>query len=678
MKRPLFVRMVALMLAILLTGCGANPTSTEPSNGDATEMQAEATTATVATVPDAPEPTVEAADSSTIPVVTTGATEPPETTMPPETTETTVPETTAETTVPTTVPTEPTAAPAEPTVEAEPVEEGNLTTTQRNSINMLNYITVLTQAINESSGSRVYLESVQNSLLNNIYPNAVDTKTQSQINNLWRTIDSYRMIAVKRDRLEYIYEQNKAQALRQAIPNPLGLMSAVQSGSLLKGAVSVLYMAVDAKTSYDAASTQADLQHLQNGWELEDAEATELSNSQLNLLNYMLDMVRNNDFPGEYALTADAVTDFVKWTNETNLTRKINWLETNEEIYCKFRTYWLELAKSYYLDNQYRNCLSAFEKYEEVATRIFRKDNDYAEIIPMVIVAAKGTMSKAKYVEFAEKYVAILLKNCADDDWLLRYFAAQIYVDLYGNTSKRAYLQQAYDIAYDNVNEELVDNQVALNEAYLADIAEVKIEKNYSKREKQEAKEYNKYLQEKRETELPPVNEAFYLNCDLLFALADELNVSYAKQNDIDDTIHEDGNPIFLTVALDNRFWARKNVPAIDPDGIAVEFTGKKLIIPASCLTDRSIVTVTISNGTVLDDWTVDKVDRPKDSTDCSEFMVTYVSEKAKDYEFAAGESITITVIPVADTPEETIQFSFDVVGTKTLWVINGIEFERK
>lgn len=546
MKRPLVVRMVALLLAILLTGCGSTPSPSETSIGDATETRAEATTATEIDVTDT---SIEATTASSIPVVTE-STVPAETTVPPETIAETVPETIAETVAPTTAPTE------APEV-TEPVEKANLTTTQRNSINMLNYITVLTQAINESSGSRVYLESAQSSLLNNIYPNAVDTKTQSQINNLWRTIDGYRMIAVKRDRLEYIYEQNTAQALRQAIPNPLGLLSAVQSGSLLKSAVSVLYMAVDAKTSYDAASTQVDLQHLQNGWELEDAEATELSNSQLNLLNYMLDMVRDNDFPGEYALTTDAVTDFVKWSNETNLTRKINWLETNEETYCEFRTYWLELARSYYLNNQYRNCLSAIEKYEEVATRIFRKDNDYAEIIPMAIVAAKSTMSKARYVDFAEKYVAILLKNCADDDWLLRYFAAQIYVDLYGITSERDYFSEAYDIAYDNVNE-LVDVQIALNDAYLADIEEIKADKDSSKREKQEIKEYNKYLKDKRSTELPPVNEAFYLNCDLLFALADELNVSNIRKNDIDDTIHEDGAPIFLTEALDNRFWARK------------------------------------------------------------------------------------------------------------------------
>lgn len=669
MKRPLVIRMVSLLLALLLAGCAASPAPTEVPNEEATERQTESATVPPTEI-EITAPTVETTVAITIPVVNTEATEPVETTMPQEAMEETVPETTTETVVPTIAPTE--VPPAE-----EPIEDVNLTTTQRNSINMLNYITVLTQAINESSGSRVYLESAQSALLNNIYPNAVDTKTQSQINNLWRTIDGYRMIAVKRDRLEYIYEQNRAQALRQAIPNPLGLLSTVQSGNLLKGAISVLYMAVDAKTSYDAASTQADLQHLQNGWELEDAEATELSNSQLNLLNYMLDMVRNNDFPGEYALTVDAVTDFVKWTNETNLTRKINWFEANEETYCEFRTYWLELARSYYMDNQYRKCLTAFEKYEEVATRIFRKDHDYAEIIPMAIVSAKSTMNKAKYVDFAEKYVTVLLKNCADDDWLLRYFAAQIYVDLYGITSERTYLSEAYDIAYENVNE-LVDAQIALNEAYMADIKEIKVDKGATKRERQEIKEYNNYLKKKRSTELPPVNEAFYLNCDLLFALADELNISYAKKSDIDDTIHEDDAPVFLTAALDSRYWAIKNIPAIDLDDINVEFTGKKLVIPASCLTDRFVITVSVSGGTVLNDWEVEKVERPKNSTDCSEFLVTLVSEKGKDYDFSAGETITITVTPVADTPDKSIQFFYDVVGTKTLWVINGIEFERK
>lgn len=315
---------------------------------------------------------------------------------------------------------------------------------------MLNYITVLTQEINTSNVSRIYLESVQSSLLNNIYPNAVDSKTQSQINNLRNTIDEYRMISVKRDRLEYIYAQNKAQTMREAIPNPLGLLSTIQSGNMLEAAASVLYMAIDAKTSYDRASTQADLEYLQNGWELEDEETNALSASQLNLLNYTINMVRDNDFPGEYGLTEDAVIDFVKWANEDNLVRKINWLEDNEKMYCEFRTYWLELAQSYYNAADYSNCLSSIERYEEVATRIFREDHDFAETLPMAIVSAKKEMTDTEYVNYAEKYLVIILDNCGRENWALRYFVAQTYIDLFAITGPSNYLETAYQITYAN------------------------------------------------------------------------------------------------------------------------------------------------------------------------------------------------------------------------------------
>ena len=94
--------------------------------------------------------------------------------------------------------------------------EDVLSNTQRNSVNMLNYMTVLTQRVNQSPNNQAFLEDVYSSLKNDLYPNAVDSKTQAQSTNLLDTINGYRMISVKRDRLEYIYEQNRAQALRQA------------------------------------------------------------------------------------------------------------------------------------------------------------------------------------------------------------------------------------------------------------------------------------------------------------------------------------------------------------------------------------------------------------------------------------------------------------------------------
>ena len=50
-----------------------------------------------------------------------------------------------------------TALPQEPVVETITIDD-DLTPTQRNSINMLNYLTVLTQQINDSKGSRLFLE----------------------------------------------------------------------------------------------------------------------------------------------------------------------------------------------------------------------------------------------------------------------------------------------------------------------------------------------------------------------------------------------------------------------------------------------------------------------------------------------------------------------------------------
>ena len=79
----------------------------------------------------------------------------------------------------------------------------------------------------------------------------------------------------------------------------------------------------------------------------------------------------------------------------------------------------------------------------------------------------------------------------------------------------------------------------------------------------------------------------------------------------------------------------------------------------------------------VLDDWEVKEVKRPKDSTNCSEFMVTMTSTEGKKYKFTAGETITITIVPVADAPDYVIEFRYKVVEKKTLGVIKGIEIER-
>lgn len=473
--------------------------------------------------------------------------------------------------------------------------------------------------------------------------------------------------------------------MRQAIPNPMGLLSAVQSGSTLKAAASILYMAVDAKSSYDAASSQADLQFLKDGWELDDQAADELHNSTKNALNYMYNMVRDYDLPGDYALNDESVEAFVSWTAKENLVSKISWLESNQKTYEQFGPYWLELVKDYYDAENYVQCLDSLNHYEKVSTRIFRKDLDYAQVLPMAIISARETMSENQYIDFADKYCDLILTNTKkysdseDFDWSKRYFVAQIYLDLYAKTNNDAYLESAYNIAFENVNI-LADSQKGLNKTYLAEVKQVEKKKGATKREKKEIKEYNKAMKNERKIALPPVNESLYLNCDLLFALADKLDISQSEKDKIDSILHDNNKQMFLTKALDNRFWFDHKNDMVKAKDIAMEFNGKKLVVPATCVTDRSSIIVSVKRGKkkhVIKDWKVKEVVRPKNSK-VSDFEVTYESEKGSKYKYQDGDAITITIVPVSETPEENLVFTYNAKAEKVAFVFNHIAFERK
>ena len=188
-------------------------------------------------------------------------------------------------------------------------------------------------------------------------------------------------------------------------------------------------------------------------------------------------------------------------------------------------------------------------------------------------------------------------------------------------------------------------------------------------------------LKEQRKVELPPVSEALYLNIELLFALANEMQVSDEEQKRINAILHENGNEIFLTKALDNRFWFGKKSEDINLDEVEISFDGENLSIPAAYIAEGYAIQMTISGGkkdTQIEDWSVKKVKRPKKEKECSEFVVSFESKKAKDYKYHVGDKITIKVDPVADTPDGNITLNYKVKSSKKFGVFDGIKFERQ
>lgn len=550
-----------------------------------------------------------------------------------------------------------------------------LTDSQYNSIAMLNYLVALTQSINASDNSRLYLEEAYSSLINNTAPKAVDNTTQSYLSDLLDTLEKYRMIEVKRERLQYIYEQNKAQALRAAIPNPISVLNVASSLDIKKLVLSVVYMAADSYSSYSSYNNATELDFLKDNWTLDDEEATALHQSRKQALNYMIDIVRDYDLQDSYALNDTSLQEFGEYKNEPNIYRRIQFFESNQATYKMFGSYWLALAESYYTNGNYEECLQAVEAYEEIQARIFRKDHEFARTIPLAIASAEEVMTVDGYIDYASEYLSVLCKNIENGDWALRYFAAETYLDLYARTKDPSYLDQAYELTKNNVNY-LVDAQKRLNDAYMAEIEDEPVPKGATKEQKNDIKKYNKMIKADRKVALPPVYAPLALNCELLFKLADEKKVTDSEKKKIDGILHGKGENIFLCNTLDSLY---RFTPGKYKDNATVEFNEKSITIPVTYLTSDSIITVTVKNGsntTIYEDWSVKKVTR-SDKEDIYSFAATYESPTITRQKYPENTTVTISIRQADSYSAEQKDFKFKAVKHKKAMVMNSISFEE-
>lgn len=557
-------------------------------------------------------------------------------------------------------------------MSVEEKREVMLNASQKNSIAMLNYLAFLSQEVNSSKNSRMFLEEAYASLINNTNPEKVNELTESHLSSLLDIIEKYRMVNVKRERLQYLYDQNKAQAIRQAMPNPIALLSATNSRNLKQLAASAIYMAVDSVSSYKSYKDELDSQFLQDGWVLDDEEDANLHDSRKRAFTYMIEIVREEGLPEELTLNEKAVEDFVKCKKNSNNMQRIQFLESEEGTYSSFGNYWLLLSACYYQNGDYEKCLGSIAEYEKLAVEIFRKDYYLAQALPNAIVAASEVYSFDQYVLVAEKYLELLMENTENTEWSLRTFAAQIYMDLYAQTGNKAHLEEAYDITLNNVNY-LVAEQVKLNEQYMADVKEVKVSDDATKDEKKQIKEYNKQLSETRETELPPVYEPLKINCEMLFAVAEELDIADSEKAKIDGILNASDAEVFMTDTLQNLF----TFSPVDISADA-EFDKDTLVLPANLVATDSVISVTVTEGgktTTYTDWKVKKVEREADELES--FEVTYTSKKIKDQDWSKKTTVKVEIFDAEDTNHESYVLEFKAKEKKTLGFIKSIVFEQ-
>lgn len=558
--------------------------------------------------------------------------------------------------------------------------EMELTETQKNSLAMLNYLTTISQEIDSQNNSRLFLEEVYSLICNNLNKETIDEQTQLRATNLLRFIESYRINAVKRERLQYLYNQDKANVMRKAIPDPLAILSIANADSLGKLLTSLTYTIADSYNNYKTHNNDLDKQYMLSGWELDDHAATVLNNNRIDMFNYMINIIRENDVPGMYALSEDAVKKFSEYKVEDNVYQKIQFFEAKKETYLYFGSYWLDLANCYFDISQYEKCLECIDQYKNLSIRIFNKDIEYADALPNAIVSAQKIFEGDKYISVAEGFVNDIVKNAKEENWSLLYFAAQVYVDLYSKTNEIKYLEYAFKIVLNNINE-LIKNQKQINDTYLSDLMEQKLPDNinYSsnkekKEEKKKLDDYNSSLKEKRKTELVSIYEPLVLNCDLLFALAEKIELSEQQKIHINGMLMVNtSTPIFLSKPIEEKYSF--NFKTEKP---SANLNKNEIIIPANLLVENAKIKVSIVNPNdepkSYEDFTIKKVVR--NGSSISDFEAYYTSDKFKDHKWSLGTKITVTI----DNGEayNPIVMEFEVTEYKDNFIIpDKVVFEQ-
>ena len=532
-----------------------------------------------------------------------------------------------------------------------------LSNDQLDKLAMLNYLSFLSTEIQESKNSKLYLEEVYDLLLNQLNPSTIDEVTNEKIQEMLDVIKSLRMTDVKRERLSYIYEQNKAQALSEAAPSPLTIMNIVQSTDYKKLIVSIAALAIDSYSSYHKYTSETNLKYLKDGWELDDEEYQTICELKEDNFNYMVKIAHQYNIPDKNILSQDDIKEYVEWENNDNNVGRIQFLENNQEKYELYADYWLLLSKSYYNNKNYKKCVSCINTFLSIQPNIFRYNTKLATSLTYVLAALDHVYKGSKLIERKKYYTKILYQKTRNSDYDLRYITALSCIDIANDTendSKSLY-NLAYKIELDNVNNR-VQYQKELNATFLKEIALEEVPEGSTADTKKEIKQYNKALKAERKKELAPVDTTLLINTKLMLELASKLNKGKTTKKKINDILHNNGDNLFLTDTLDNKLWYKSKKPNTTYNLLKASLTGKlSIVIPANYVCDKSSIVVSIKRGDKkikIKNWKVKSVSRKEDYT-IDQMKVAYTSQQTKNNSIKNGDTITVTLYPYGKSYKE-------------------------
>ena len=560
------------------------------------------------------------------------------------------------------------------------------------SLDMLNEIIFLGYVAASSNSTIADLDKIYDRINTNLNLNLADPDTQYQISNLLGRIEDMRMVEIKRERLETIYNFKKSEVLAQAVPNPINLMGTIYHlrENPVAGIASLIGTAASSKRMYDAASDQLSLEMLQQEWELDDQKRQTLTRINQNLLEYASEYAYEENLDTSLILNNTLARDLAYYSGSDNLKSAIQVLEGMEPQLSFFPTYWLEMADLYFRYGDWAKCLQAIDYYEANFDykEIYRQNFRYAQILVDGVSSCLSLHEESGEELDEEKlinWLEIIDGNTAYDDWLQRYFVATCYL-MFADEGND-YARLALMIVRDNIAR-LRENQLDLNRTYINDIPTMT---RTERKADPELAEYYDSLRNARATELPSTDPALLQNLRLFYLIVLSGMAGNYTLHEVDyafdSILIPQLKPAYYGQGFeydpDDYSLSKKVIKQkIDLPWSSSGFSDFAFTCPASMLNDQTELAVRIGDseflplrfkesgeGSYAGKVTVDKVDRDK-SDDPGLFTAELTIGINK--ELLSGNDASISImINTADCP---VVFEFIRVPSKKITIYTYAE----
>lgn len=275
-------------------------------------------------------------------------------------------------------------------------------------------------------------------------------------------ISEFKSIDVKRERLEYIYNQKKSMEIASLVPNALSVATvAFSSGDPKRAIIAVAGTALSSINSYLTTKQKNELEKIQDQWNLDD-EASKVFNNLTNSIFINLTVLSQNyGFSRSDFASPETIKEFVRIAEDENTTAKDIIMRfvgnrTEEEL-SKFSDYWRIIATAYYELEDYKSALSSIKKYEECFEDVFYHDENYAQMMMIKAYCIDElSIDKTKIVDELVEIADAIYNNFREDEgWVQKYYCYQLYMDIADYTGDKSYLVKAFallnEVFYTNI-----------------------------------------------------------------------------------------------------------------------------------------------------------------------------------------------------------------------------------